>query len=443
MTITNGGTGMARGWKHLMAGVALVTVCLTQWGCEDVFEVTNPGRILDDDLNRTDAMTTLVTGMSADYSVFRSEVALSGAYISDELAGSVSGIVAANFGRGLVLIEDVNGEWEDAHRARFNAEDGIRRMEEVLGADFQGNPLTARAHAFAAASNLSLGENWCEVSFEGGPAEPVSVAFERAIDWAGRGIPHAQQAGRTDLAMAMQGIIAAAHVGLGNWTAAVEAAEGIPTDFRWDAVYSSNTEREENPFFNETHVRQSPSMFNTPAAASDPPDPRTPYTDCSDPEEIATANPPCVRDKSSDGVTDHIRSEKYPSRAAPIAAVSGKEMRLIEAEAALRGGDVTTAIAMMNDARSLWPSLPTIDPADYPDTAASTFTAGDPLWDLLDRERYLGLYLEGKRLGDLHRWNHPFLDGGQIVNEPVPQRASCIPISQNERFTNQNIPNSP
>ncbi len=405
-------------------------------GCGDVFEVTNPGRILDEDLNRRDAMVTLLTGISADYSVLRGNIAVSGGYLSDEMAASESGIVNHNLGRGIVKIEDVNGIWEDVHRARFNAEDGIRRMREVLEGDFDGNPLTARAHVFAALSNLALGENWCEVSFDGGPVEPSSAALERAIEWAQNGIPHAQRAGREDLWLALQGVIAAANARLGNWPAAVAAARQVPTSFVFNALYSGNTEREENPFFNHSRVRQNNSLWNTRAASFSPPDPRAPYTDC-------RVSGSCVRDLSSDGVTIHLREEKYPDRGTEIVATSGKEMRLIDAEAALRGGDVATAIARMNEARTLWPSLPPIDPASYPATALTSWSDTDPIWRLLDRERYFDLYLEGKRLSDLHRWDHPFLDGGKIVNEPVPRRASCFPISINERLTNPNIPDTP
>ena len=38
-------------------------------------------------------------------------------------------------------------------------------------------------------------------------------------------------------------------------------------------------------------------------------------------------------------------------------------------------------------------------------------------WDILDRERHLTLWLEGRRLWDLHRWNHPHLNGGGVVYE--------------------------
>ena len=401
-------------------------------GCGDIFDVTNPGQIQDQDLNRLDAIPPLVTGISADYSVFRASSAIRGAYIGDEVVGSTSGPVGRDQERGLVRAEDVNGQWNDVQRARFAAEDGIRRMQEVMQGDFENSALAARAHVFATLANLGFGESWCEVVFEGGPALPRSAAFERSLEWVQRGIPIAERTGSANFRLAMIGASATAHLWLGNGSAAVAAAAQIPTEFVFNAVYSANSLREENAWENETHNRQNTSLFNTRADRV-PQDPRAPYTDCVAFEER------CVSNVGSDGTTPFLRAEKFPTRSAPIPAVTGREMRLIEAEVAIMNGNVSLAIEKMNAVRALFSGLEMIDPADYPAVAASSFDKDDPVWRLLDEERFFGLWLEGKRLGDLHRWNHPFLDGGRLVLEPLPRRASCIPISLNELQTNPNL----
>ena len=61
-------------------------------------------------------------------------------------------------------------------------------------------------------------------------------------------------------------------------------------------------------------------------------------------------------------------------------------------------------------------------------------------WDILDRERHLTLWLEGRRLWDLHRWDHPHLDGGGVVYKAtVARRASCMPIALDECQVNEKV----
>lgn len=417
----------ARRWSGLTAVLA-AAVLLT--GCGDLFDVTNPGAIREEDLNTQQGIDALVVGMSADYSAAVDENAFMVARASDEMAGSGSYSTTALWRRGVVRPEDVNFLWENTQRARWVAEDGIERMQEVLGDDFQGNPKTSRAYLFAGLSNVELGEMFCRVTFDGGEPQPKSAAFERAIPHFENAIQHGQQAGENGYVTAARGGIAQAHVGLGNWDQAAQAASQIPTDFVHEAIYSNNSGREENVFVNETHERHEASAFGTLAGSFSPPDPRAPYTDCRD-------NPQCRNAIGADGVTTHFRQEKYQSVSANVPVVKGTEMRLIEAEAALRSGNVEEAVSHMNEARAFY-GLEPMD-ADTISSSSTSFSADDQAWSILDRERHLTLWLEGKRLFDLHRWGHPFLQGGQVAHGGIANRASCVPIADSERQTNPNV----
>ena len=75
-----------------------------------------------------------------------------------------------------------------------------------------------------------------------------------------------------------------------------------------------------------------------------------------------------------------------------IPLAKGTEMRLIEAEARLRSGDVAGAIERINVVRAHHG----LDPVNAGSTAEA--------WPLLMKERGLELWLEGRRLGDLRRW---------------------------------------
>src|SRR5690606_20496655 len=127
------------------------------------------------------------------------------------------------------------------------------------------------------------------------------------------------------------------------------------------------------------------------------------------------------------GTTPHFRQEKYPERGSDIPLVKGTEMRLIEAEALLLNGDVAGAMAKINEVRDFW-ELPDLSAAD-----------ADEAWDHLDNERHLTLWLEARRLWDLHRWDHEVLRGGSIVYPGVENRASCLIFPLSECQTNPNL----
>ncbi len=404
-------------------------------GCEEgLFKVKNPGRILDEDLNTDRALNAVVVGMSADFSVVFDDIAFIVARLSDEMEASGSYFLSTRARHGIIDYRDTDAYWEGIQRARFVAEDGLRRMQEVLGDAFNGDPRVARAYLFAGLANRVLGENFCRVAFDGGPDQPKEAAFERAVQFFTEAINQAQQAGTDDILLAAYGGRAQAYVGLGDWSKAVADAQRVPTDFVYYAIYSDNSTREYNVIYLETHQRHEMSAYQTlahrVAMEQGSPDPRAPFTDCREGD--------CPNAQGADGSTPHLRQEKYADRGADIPVVKGTEMRLIEAEAALRNGDLATALAKINEVRAFF-GLDPIDPATVSGVGDLRNADENDGWSILDRERHLTLWLEGRRLWDLHRWNHPFLEGGTIVYPGVNPRASCLPISQSECQTNPNI----
>lgn len=119
----------------------------------------------------------------------------------------------------------------------------------------------------------------------------------------------------------------------------------------------------------------------------------------------------------------------WPTRDADIAIVMGTEARLIEAEAALRNGDVTTWLAKLNSLRANYNTFK--QPAD-PCPASGTNIPGCPQFatggnllplltdpgtqalreDLLFRERGFWLWGTARRLPDLRRLVRAVADGG-------------------------------
>ena len=436
--------------RRLFLGALVAAVAST--GCdESIFDVKNPGRILDDDLNTAQGVKSLVTGMSADFSASYDDLSFTTARLSDEIVGSGSYFSTGRYRRGLFDSEDSNGFWAGVQRARWVAEAGIIRMRNIEGYQFDGNPQTARAHLFGGLANRWFGENFCQVIFSQpydeenpGPAGEIDTgdamerdaAFRRAIALLERAIQNA--GGDSDIVNAAEGGLAQVYMGLGDFSNAVAHSAKVPTDFVFAAAYSSNSSRETSQIWNETHGRHEISAWMTLAGTVGAGDPRTPWTDCS------AEGSGCPSGNGADGQTIHVRQEKYPTRDDDIPLVKGTEMRLIEAEAALMAGDLTGAMAKINEMRAHHG----LDPLESDGTIGS-ITGGDggganltsmSGWDILDRERHLTLWLEGRRLWDLHRWDHPHLDGGGVVYEAtVARRASCMPISLDECQVNEKV----
>lgn len=428
-------------FTRLLSAVSILAATTLSACGGDLFDVKNPGAILDGDLNSVNGVSALVVGMSSDLSEGLDGQAFLNARGGDEMTGGGSYYLTGEVRRGLVISEDIDGFWEDAQKARWVAEAGLERMKDIEGYDFDGNPLTARAYMLAGFGNRWLGENFCEVvyssPYEGddGSAQPKSVAFQRAVSEFQAAIQH----GSGDVATAARGGLAQAYVGLGDWSQAVAASAQVPTDFVYYASYSDNSGPEENEMFIETHRRAEMSVYGTYIATLGPDgDPRTPWKDCTEAGAC-----PSGQIGAGDANNPNYQQMKYAELGADIPLVKGTEMRLIEAEAALRSNDLVGAMAKINEVRAYHG----LDPLDATGMGTGFTYEWDSMlgWDILDREYLLTNWLEGRRLFQFHRWDqegktHPYLTGKHHFYELVPaKRFTCYPIADSECQTNPQV----
>lgn len=429
-------------FARLLPAVSMV-LAMALSGCgDDFFDVKNPGAILDEDLNSAKGVTALVTGMSSDFSEGYDGQSFLNARGGDEMTGGGSYYLTGEVRRGLTVSEDIDGFWEDAQRARWVAEGGLERMKKLSDYDFDNNPLTARAYLFAGLANRWLAENFCYVVFsapyeeDDGTAQPKSAGFQRAINHYNLAI----QNGSGDVVTAARGGLAQAYVGLGDWGQAASHAAQVPTAFVYAATYSDNSGREENEIYFETHRRSEMSVYATYIETLGPDgDPRTPWTDCSTPGTCQAGH-----QGAGDANNLHYQQEKYPELGSDIPLVKGTEMRLIEAEAALRNNDLNTAMAKINEVREFHG----LDPLTATGIGNGFTYEWDSMlaWDILDREYLLTNWLEGRRLFQFHRWKnqdgwtHPYLTGKHHFYElVVPERFTCYPISDSECQVNEKV----
>lgn len=408
--------------------------------CEDLFDVKNPGAILDEDLNTVKGVEALVVGMSSDFSEGYDGQSFLNARGGDEMSGGGSYYLTGQVRRGLIVSDDVDGFWGDAQRARWVAEAGLERMKEIKGYTFDGNPRTARAYLFAGLANRWLAENFCNVVYsepyetDDGTAQPKSAGFQRAIRHYEEAIRHGTAGGAADIVTAAHGGIAQAYVGLGNFAEAIKHTVHVPTNFEYVAYYSDNSPRENNEIYIETHLRAEMSVWGTYIETLGPNgDPRTPWKDCR-----AAGACRSGQHGAGDKNNPNFQQMKYTEYGSDIPVVKGTEMRLIEAEEALLRKDLNTFNEKVNAVRSFHKLPPVVA------TEVGAKITGDwssmTAWDILDRERLLTLWLEGRRLFDLHRWDHPYLYGKNHPYElVVPKRYSCYPIARSECETNPKV----
>lgn len=387
--------------------------------CGDFLKVTNPGPIADDKLNVPDAVPGLVTGMSADFSVAFDDIVRLSGVASDDISHGGSYTFEGLWVRGIIRPEDVNNEWAQSQRARWVAEQGIVRMKQVAGYDFDKNALSAKAHVWVALANRTLGENFCNAVIDNGPKQSDTVYFQRAEAAATEAIRIASALTGATAVQALNaayGVRASALAWQGKWTEAAADAAKVPTNFVFNAVYSTNSGRENNSLVAETWVRREFSVFGTPWAKV--------FGDTRVPWDTLKTSSGAIQ-KGQDGKTNYFRQRKFVDLGSEMPLVQGTEMLVLRAEAALRTGDIAGTYTLLNQARAFY-GMPALTPAA---------TVADA-WKTLEFERGATLWLQARRLWDLRRW---YADAGPAKNTFLEGRDKCIPISQQEQAANPNL----
>jgi len=389
--------------------------------------VSNPGPVEDEFLSDPGAQTALVNGAGRALATGINWIGYTGAAVAREIhpAGSTGSFGITNrWQNGELNADDgdLNDHWELAQRARWVAEETVRRIED---AGARTDNLKQQAYLWAGFANRVLGENMCEAVIDGGAAEPNNVFFQRAEEHFTKAI--AVQSGT--MATAAYAGRASARMYLGKWNEAVTDAAQVPTAFVYNLpYYNIGEDAQRNRIFfsiGNTPYRahtQWNTWYDEYRKASN--DPRVPIT-------ITTMQGDAAIECC--GRVPFWPQAKHNSSAAPIRLASGREMRLIEAEALLRTGDVGGAVDRINQARTQAGATPI------------SATNLNEAWTLLKRERGIELWLEARRLGDLRRWKDANTPGTLHELESVGAASHlvrqdlCFPISRSERDTNPNL----
>jgi starch-binding outer membrane protein, SusD/RagB family len=423
-----------------IAGFALLLVAAPM-ACDT--NVSNPGPVADEFLNDRNAAAAMVSGAGRALSDGMNWVGYTGAAVAREIhpAGSTGSFGISNrwqYGELGADDSDLDTHWERTQRARWVAEEALRRLE-AAGPPPVGSLQTPAAYAnalqlaylYAGYANRVLGENMCEGVIDGSGKLPNAIYFTRAESLFTKALA---VTGGTAATIATQNSAAYAgraqvRVFLGKWTEAVQDAGQIVIGFTYNMpYYNIGDDAQRNriawaigntPY--RAHTEWSTWYYDYSQATKDP---RVPIT---------------ITALQGDAAIDccakvpFYPEAKHNTSASPIRLASGREMRLIEAEAKLRASDLTGAMTLINAVRT--------------NAATTAVTAGtlDEGWRLLKRERGIELWLETRRLGDLRRWKAGSTPGALDPLESVgaashlKQQDLCFPISTSEKQTNPNV----
>ena len=424
-TMMGAAGGIGRGALAVVAVAALPSAC-------DV-SVVNPGRVQEDFLLRAEAQAAIVQGIGRAASEAHNWVGYTSAAITREIhpSGSTGSFgIQVEWQNGELDYETINTHWNLSQRARWWGDDGIAKIEETGAVD---PTMLGKAYLWSGYAYRLLGENFCDAVIDGGPRQPRSIYYERAI----ARFDEAQRLGSGDVAMAAVAARASVKAFLGDWTGAVADATAVPDGFVFHMPYHSTegtTTHNRIQFASQAepykaHTQKFTKYEEYSLSENNPNgDPRVPFRVT---DETGDAAVQCC------GQVPWWPQTKYPDPGADIPLSKGAEMRLIEAEAMLVSGDWQGALAKINTLRE----AAGVEPAMASNTAEA--------WTALKRERGIVLWLEGRRLGDFFRWNrdntpgerHPLEvpSGSQDEGSHLVQQDLCFPISRSEIETNDNL----
>lgn len=378
--------------------------------CKGLLEVSNEQDILDKALDNPDAVTPLANGVAGDFAVAYANMINFVGLFGQELihTGSYPTWREVESGIGTRPSGTGNSSYGQISRAIWVSDTAAVRIRSVLPDAEKRNEL-ASVLVWGGFAHFLLADNFCQLTFHGGPPVTPQQGYERAKDVFDDAVTVASATGSASLRGAAYGGRARAKLMLGDWEGAKADAQQVPDGFRFTALYGNNS-RENNSVATSTttSIRREagvhPRIYNDPRYQGDP---RTPFIDRGDSA------------KGPDPIRKFVEQLKYKLRDSPIPVFTWQEARLIEAEAEVRLGDPALAIPLITEVRTA-AGLPSY-------SGAATAQA---VLDQIVFERSAELYLQAQSLVDWRRFD--------LIYDTQP-RDDCFEIGQLEWDTNPNL----
>jgi starch-binding outer membrane protein, SusD/RagB family len=442
---------MQRAMRGMTAGSAVIALA----ACGNVLDVDNPNNVVDEALNNPAATTSIVNGAGAAVvKAFNSVLAPYGA-VTDELtwSGSRDGFKQLDDGG----VSDPFNEYVDAaifnvSEARYLTDEAITRL---LGFE-KNNQLSsanelARAYLYGSMIYTLIADMWDDFVVksyrtQAAPNEgesKMSGLYDVAIDYATKGLAKGTPAtmrgdltamrararhGKAVWAKVNPGAAAPANplVGDADIVADANAALaiiGASNDYRLEMTPNA-TGGQGNPGsgfeINQRLELVGGDVFFIRNAAG------TRITDIRLNDPIANVKDPALI-KNADRYV-RITALNGDGRFIPGTAVSTRELLLYVAEAALANNNTAGFTTAINQLRAL--------------DGLTPYSGQIPAIDLLKHSRAVNLYMHGRRLADLYRFN--IKADRWVTTSEAYRRAGCFfSISVTERQSNPLVKDQP
>lgn len=404
---------MKRITKHIVTLGVVAAVFMA--GC-NILDVDNPNSLVEEDVNNPVTAEFLVNGAEATVADGVSGFLAVYSVASDELnwVGSFDAWQDVMIGNFLDPTNQfIDQEYPTVSRARWWADDVIKRLDQ-FDQDGLLNDQTqkSRAYLYASVIYVTIADMFNNFVFteraEGGPPigeENMVGLYDTAIEYIDNGL--AVSGISTELEASLRGMRARANYSKAMWnkmnpsvntgdplidnSAAVSDAQAalnvMDSDFKYQLNFSPSTLQ--NYVAQQTNQRielvVNPSVY----IISD--DAGRRIRNIEFPDSTVQIQDPIdnIPDPALyDALVEFTEAIEY----APITVVSAREMHLILAEAAAAGNTSVDFDTQINAIRSLYNNL-----TDY--------SGQIPQLDMLQHTRQVNLFLQGRRLHDMYRFD--------------------------------------
>jgi hypothetical protein len=404
------------------AAAVVTGVCVAGCNPDKILDVEFPGQISTEQINDPTLAPVLVRSVLGDFECAYSHYVSGSAVHSDEYETANSNVPLANWGERTVTadLDDYSiGSCDSMtslginltlQTARFQAEEVTRKLEGWTDQQVPNRALLlAQVKIYGAYAYLLIGEGFCQVAFDGGPAQPPTAALTLAETRFAEGLTFAQQASppprsredtlRTDMLNLARVGMARVKMDLKKWSEAAQFASQV------DAGYTKNVGRgiESTRRWNKLWRLAEQQGAYTVATA---------YRTMNDPRVM-------VVDAGRGAFNSEVRlwiTKKYTSLSSPMRLASKIEANLIEAEALAQQDQVVPAMAIINARRTALGLTP----------LAAT-TKAEAMAHIIDERRKELSFEGGHRLNDLLRFNIPWKVGTNPFTNRAYGTTTCWP----------------
>lgn len=407
--------GLAPTRAILRASALALSLTLGVAGCSSVFDVENPNDLPQEALNVPSGAVAAVNGAEATVSRGYNDLLLAASVPSDELTWIGTYDAGNELDHGFV--SNPANEFTDNegvptfNEGRFMSDEAIRLLEgHDTAGDLRDRNLLARSYLYGGIM-YSVIPDWFDdfvISDRRTAAPPIGAAnmgqlYDKAVEYFTKGIAVAQATGNKDLQATLLAGRARAHHGRAVWVtlnpvgtvpanplinsapavADARAALALVTgDWKYQFKYSASTVSSQvGSWINSRQEFRVDTTYGVPNT------PKTRVTDVQLRDPIDKVPDATLRAQLTDMGMLAAATILYP----PQTVVSARELRLILAEAALAANDVAGFTTEINAVRTLSGKTP--------------FSGQLPARDLLIHERRVNLFMQGRRLIDMYRFN--------------------------------------